>query len=63
MKGPVGWVPVLFEGIDAYLALFGDVGMEDFGHEIAYLGEGVPLGGLLGKSFSTASLQRKSPPS
>lgn len=37
--------------------------MKDFSDEIAFVGGGVPLGGLLGKSFSTASLHLKSPPS
>jgi hypothetical protein len=63
VQGPVGRVPVFFEGVDTNLSFFGDVGVEDFSHEVAYLREWVPLGGLLGKSFSTASLQRKSPPS
>lgn len=37
--------------------------MEDFSDEIPFVGNGVPLGGLLGKSFSTASLHLKNPPS
>jgi hypothetical protein len=63
VEGPVGGVPVLLEGVDANLAFFGDVRMEDFGHEVAWVERAVPLGGLLGKSFSTASLHRKVPPS
>ena len=37
--------------------------MENFGEEVACMGLVIPLGGLLGKSFSTASLHLKSPPS
>lgn len=60
---PGSGVPVLLERVDANLALFGDVGMEDLGDEVAWIAPYVPLGGLLGKSCSTASLQRNTPPS
>lgn len=63
VDGPGSGVPVLLERVDANLALFGDVGMEDLGDEVAWMERAVPLGGLLGKSCSTASLQRKTPPS
>lgn len=62
-QGPACRVPVFFESVDAYFAFFGDVRMEDFSHEIALVESKVPLGGLLGKSFSTASLHLKIPPS
>lgn len=48
---PISRIPVFFEGIDAYLSFLGDVRMEYFGHEIAFVSILVPLGGLLGKSF------------
>lgn len=63
VEGPLGGIPVLFQGIDANLALFRYVGMEDLGDEEAWVVPLVPLGGLFGKSCSTASLQRKTPPS
>lgn len=63
VQRPGSWVPVLLEGVHADLALLGYVGMEDLGDEEAWMGWGVPLGGLLGKSFSTASLHLKTPPS
>ena len=37
--------------------------MEYFGDEVACLSWVLPLGGLLGKSFSTANLHLKIPPS
>jgi hypothetical protein len=37
--------------------------MEDLRDEVAWITPNVPLGGLLGKSCSTASLQRNTPPS
>ena len=37
--------------------------MEYLSDEVACVVGAVPLGGLLGKSFSTASLHLKSPPS
>lgn len=62
-KRPIGRVPVFFESIDTDLAFLGDVRMEYFSHKIAFVRDLVPLGGLLGKSFSTASLHLKIPPS
>ena len=35
VEGPGCWVPVLLEGVHADLPFFGDVGMEDFGDEVA----------------------------
>ena len=60
---PGSRVPVLLQRVNANLALFGDVGMEDLRDEVAWITPNVPLGGLLGKSCSTASLQRNTPPS
>jgi len=63
VEGPGGRVPVLLQRVHADLALLGYVGMEDLRDEEPWMGRGVPLGGLLGKSFSTASLHLKTPPS
>lgn len=35
VKGPRGGIPVFFKSINAYLSLFGDVRMENFGDEVA----------------------------
>ena len=37
--------------------------MEYFSHKIPFVSIFIPLGGLLGKSFSTANLHLKIPPS